>query len=126
MAWEWFLVEKFTLSRNQVPNLLVQSIRIEKSPEISCADFKDWVLDLNITITVNRNICTTFSLSNYLFKKKKENKNERRKKKNYLDVMGTIIGILILGLTLGAFFTGFGVFLCLDRIWRREMWMKCC
>lgn len=34
-----------------------------------------------------------------------------------------IISLLVIGMSLGAFFTGFGVFLCLER---SAIWSKCC
>lgn len=56
-------VQKFSLNmkRENLPNL--KSITIEKSPKITCTTLKDWNLDINITITVNRKRCGQSSVN---------------------------------------------------------------
>lgn len=56
-------VQKLPLNmkRENLPNL--KSITIEKSPKITCATLKDWNLDINITITVNRKRCGQSSVN---------------------------------------------------------------
>lgn len=66
-------VEKLpsNMKRENLPNL--KSITIEKSPMITCATLKDWNLDINITITVNRKRCGQSSVNTMYYLNNKKN-----------------------------------------------------
>ncbi|XP_034316888.2 uncharacterized protein [Magallana gigas] len=150
---EMVRVKKISFAQTDVPNL--RYLAIKDSPTLSCRNFTNWMLDINVTITINdrkcKNVVTT------LLPKTMRTKSPRKVWKTKSTTQSTtlsttdwtnnttlstttssslepfnltpqlseavlILTYLVIGMFLGAFFTGFGVALCLKQ---PSFWNRC-
>lgn len=57
-------VKKISFAQTDVPNL--RYLAIKNSPTLSCSYFTNWMLDINVTITINDRKCKNVVVSQYL------------------------------------------------------------
>lgn len=57
-------VKKISFAQTDVPNL--RYLAIKDSPTLSCRNFTNWMLDINVTITINDRKCKIVVVSQYL------------------------------------------------------------
>lgn len=60
---EMVRVKKISFAQTDVPNL--RYLAIKDSPTLSCRNFTNWMLDINVTITINDRKCKNVVVSQY-------------------------------------------------------------